>query len=58
MDSGGGVKPGFFEGKAKSRLFDIIDKFRENGINEDISLPQVRLFTNAPLVISRLTVAL
>ena len=25
----------------KSKLFDIIDKFRELGINEDISLPQV-----------------
>lgn len=37
----GGVRPGFFEGKDKSKLFDIIDKFRENGINEDISLPQL-----------------
>lgn len=44
--SGGGVKAGFFEGKDKSRLFDIIDKFRENGIHEDISLPQVCPFTN------------
>ena len=42
---GGGVKTGFFEGKDKSKLFDIIDKFRENGIHEDISLPQVCSFT-------------
>lgn len=35
------MKPSLFEGKDKSKLFDIIDKFRENGIHEDISLPQL-----------------
>ncbi|KAF8414815.1 putative interferon-induced GTP-binding protein Mx [Terfezia claveryi] len=39
--SGSGVKTGLFDGKDKSKLFDIIDKFRENGIHEDISLPQL-----------------
>lgn len=35
------LKSGSLEGRDKSILFDIIDKFRELGIQEDISLPQV-----------------
>ena len=50
------AKGTIFDVKEKSKLFEVVDKFRELGISEDISLPQVcDNYLSSPLILNPLS---